>query len=732
MKTMFTRGCLNCSLMSAAVAGALLSLAAPAQAATSPTIVRGTVAGSLFTPPVISNSPSASVPSSSVTSVFQGAKVCVDANDNGVCDAGETSTVSKADGSFMLASRSAGPLIAEIGTTSLNGGKAVTQRLVLRAAADQVLAAGSNPLVPGTVTITPLTTEAARMMDEDGIGFEAAKNALAGRLGVSADQVLLAPGAVSDTAAQSAMLAESVALTNRFALAAKMVDRHDVSPAALAADRTATTPLITMKEAQLAAMNIEGIPRYDHVFIIMLENKATSSIKGSAFAPKINAYLNEGNQFTSYYSTGNPSEPNRLAVAAADDFGVTDDSAFNCFPSGSAATNAVQDLPLPAGVSSCTNNANHNHQGKANLFTALNSNGLVWRVYSESKNPGRDWRVDGAADTTITAPDNLYTADEPVGAIGTPGLNVRLAGALYAAKHNGSVFFQNVRSTPAFLANNRTLGGGQWDDALAKSPSAPAGWVADQFGADLQSGDVGQLNILEPDQCDDMHGVTLQGTVGDSTKVVAASDCAGNALIYRGDKFTDKLVKKIQASPVWNNPYKRVAIVLMFDEGTATSGFNSCCGWNTSGSPVALGPLVKNPDGSVSNATVAAYASGNRGHGTSVFGVLTNQAAAPHGVVDSDAYSHISLVRTFQDMFQLADPADDWSYMNRSKYSENFIAANILYLPEYAGSADAHFDAVRPMNHGYVIPAGYVQKNGYPTIKQTGPDADQRNGWALK
>ena len=53
-------------------------------------------------------------------------------------------------------------------------------------------------------------------------------------------------------------------------------------------------------------------------------------------------------------------------------------------------------------------------------------------------------------------------------------------------------------------------------------------------------------------------------------------------------------------------------------------------------------------------------------------------------------------------------------------------------LPEYAGSADAHFDAVRPMNHTYVIPAGYIQKNGYPTIKQVGPDGDQRNGWAIK
>ena len=122
---------------------------------------------------------------------------------------------------------------------------------------------------------------------------------------------------------------------------------------------------------------------------------------------------------------------------------------------------------------------------------------------------------------------------------------------------------------------------------------------------------------------------------------------------------------------------------------------------------------------------------GNKGHGTSVFGVLTNQAKAPKGIVDSDAYSHFSFVRTVQDMFQLADPGDDWSYMNRSKYTERFINAHLTVLPEFAESADPHFDAVRPMNHSYVIPQAYVQKNGFPK-PQTGPDASQINVWALK
>jgi hypothetical protein len=242
------------------------------------------------------------------------------------------------------------------------------------------------------------------------------------------------------------------------------------------------------------------------------------------------------------------------------------------------------------------------------------------------------------------------------------------------------------------------------------------------------------VNFLEPDQCDDMHSITVRGTVPPSTTLITASDCTGSANIFRGDNYTDALIKKIQASALWNNTAKREAIVIMFDEGTATSNLNSCCGWNPVSKPGysaqgPLGVLVKNPNGTLSvDTSIANYANGNKGHGMSVFGVITNQPTSPRGVVDSDAYSHVAFVRTLQDMFGLADPGDDWSYMNRSKYTEKFIADHLALLPEYTVSPDRHFDAVRPMNHAYVIPNDYAQKNG----SQVGPDANQINGWALK
>jgi hypothetical protein len=173
----------------------------------------------------------------------------------------------------------------------------------------------------------------------------------------------------------------------------------------------------------------------------------------------------------------------------------------------------------------------------------------------------------------------------------------------------------------------------------------------------------------------------------------------------------------------------------MFDEGNATApDINSCCGWKA-GKTVINNPLQQNADGTFSPDTSnAQYNKGNQGHGKSIFGILTNQPNAPKGIVDNDVYSHFSFVRTLQDMFLLADPAKDGSYMNRSKYTEKFIAKNIMNLPEYAGSADTHFDAVRPMNHAYVIPGMYTQRPTADDIRplQTGPDANQTNVWALK
>ncbi len=698
---------------------------------------------------------------------YQGATVCADANDNGKCEAGEQQTTTNASGQFSLNVTSGAPLIADIGTSAVNtaNGSANPSRNVFRTSAAQL----SDQA--GSVVISSASTDVVRAIEANGTSYATEKANLGARLGVTGAQAL-ADATTLTGAAQAAVLKEEIVLAGRFSYAVTKLDRGDLYPDALAVPggdpeltglagvtpATATTPdtraPITFHQAEQAAFNVEGIPRYDSIFIIMLENKSTQAILNSAYAPKINAYRQAGNWFNSYFATGNPSEPNYTALGGADDFGITDDSQWNCDATGA---NAPQDLPLPTpdqpGLASspftatCTQNlAVHNIVGRPNLFNALTSAGMTWRTYSESMNPGQDFRSDSVGDPNVSALDNVYAPGTVGGnatAVGTPGLVLPLPAQLYRTKHHPGMAYQSVRSAPEFKYSNRTMGGGQWDSVLLSSTkyTPPAGYDVDQFGTDLNSGAVGNLNFVIPDQCDDMHGITVQGTVPPSTTKINASDCSsisnnqpvatGGNIITRGDNYVDLTIKKIQASPLWQNQQKKVAIVVMFDEGNSTTNLNSCCGWKagkTATDTPLNGPTFA-PDG-----TVTHYGDGNKGHGKSLFIVLNNQPSAPKGLVDDDAYSHFSFVRTLQDMFLLSDPKADASYMNRSKYTEKFIAQNILNLPEFAGSADTHYDSVRPMNHTYAIPATYVEKATDDDTQplQVGPDATQKNLWSLK
>ena len=218
----------------------------------------------------------------------------------------------------------------------------------------------------------------------------------------------------------------------------------------------------------------------------------------------------------------------------------------------------------------------------------------------------------------------------------------------------------------------------------------------------------------------------------------------------RADYWANNAIAKIQSSSIWNDPTKRVAIVVTFDEGESAS--TACCGWNPERSGNSKDqPVTVDANGTVSAAPIvtgnelfngaaysSTYSNGNHGHGVTMFGVLTNQQVlnnAPHGHYDTDYYSHFSFVRTMQDIFGLADPGQPGTYMNRSKYTENFIEQNATLLPEFANSVNPHFDGVRAMNHVYQFPAGVARVNaaGQPALPvTTGPDADQVNLWAVK
>jgi hypothetical protein len=337
--------------------------------------------------------------------------------------------------------------------------------------------------------------------------------------------------------------------------------------------------------------------------------------------------------------------------------------------------------------------------------------------------------------------------------------------SIVGKKHNTVVWFADVTAQPNFLSNARSIAGtgsdvngnpipyawgstsfgavpittGDWDAALQAYATQnnitswwtgnTQAWTVDQFSQDLKAGDVANYNVIVPDQDDDMHNTGVTS---------------------RADYFANNVIAKIQSSAIWKDPTKRVAIVVTFDEGESAS--TACCGWNperTGDSPdqpvsvdangtVSAAPVVSGVESFNGAAYSSTYTKGNHGHGVTLFGVLTNlqmSGTAPHGHYDTDYYSHFSYIRTMQDMFGLADPGQPGTYMNRSKYTENFIEQNATLLPEFANSASPHFDGVRAMNHVYQFPAGVTRVNaagGVATPVTTGPDTDQVNLWAVK
>ena len=603
---------------------------------------------------------------------FPNVTVCSDDNNNGACDSNEATTTTDAHGNFTLATSSLNlPIAAVIPANTAfidpatNTSKTTAKAMVLRAPA------------AANTSLSPLSTEVVREMAESNIDEPTAVANIAARIGVAAADVLADPSTITDATKKQALAVESNIVTNRFQLASTMVARGDVSPT--------TGKPIAIAEAEQTAFNLENVPRFDNLFVIILENHTNSAIDGSPSAPKITALLNEGNRATNYYSTGQPSQPNYMSLGAADDFGVSDDSAWWCMPTGD-----TRDAPtdgIPTGQNACNNSTVHNIKNARNMFTTLKNAGMTWRVYNESMTPGQDARVNSSSSSTVIAADN----NDPTILLPRPG-------SLYALKHNNAVTFDDARNDGEFQQEVRTMGGGQWDAAAAST--APANWNFDQLGTDLQSGNVGTLNYLVPDQCDDMHSVTPKDVTGTKT----ATDCSGgSANVTRGDNYTAALVRKIQASPLWANKNKRVGIVITFDEGNGNfPGTASCCGWNATGT--AINAQVGEP--ATITQPVVNYGEGNQGNGPIIFGVLTNQSNAPTGLKDTDQYSHFSFVRTMQDMFGVADPGVPTSYMNRSKYTQSFIAANLVSLPEFQGSIDPHYDSVRPMSTVFSLKKG--------------------------
>ncbi|MEU4250644.1 alkaline phosphatase family protein [Amycolatopsis sp. NPDC026612] len=69
-----------------------------------------------------------------------------------------------------------------------------------------------------------------------------------------------------------------------------------------------------------------AVPAFDHIVLVMFENKKFSSINGSSSAPYFNTLASQSAKFTNSFAITHPSQPNYVALFSGATQGVTDDT----------------------------------------------------------------------------------------------------------------------------------------------------------------------------------------------------------------------------------------------------------------------------------------------------------------------------------------------------------------------------------------------------------------------
>jgi hypothetical protein len=322
----------------------------------------------------------------------------------------------------------------------------------------------------------------------------------------------------------------------------------------------------------------KGIPRLDHVFVIMMENHGYNQIIGNPDTPFAESYANSANSATNYFAVAHPSLTNYLEVVGGSNFGVHSDNnpdwhnekCTNNLSSGTvntdnpsspnvcpiygtgtdAATPAIDctnETQCPPGSNDGENNidgvksidAAKNTLGKT-IADQLVEAGLTWKTYQES--------LPAAGADGVNFSDGFFTDSSNITSV-IPGEAQGLL-KLYAAKHNPFVYFRSVQEgTNAALSLKRV------------APFEGDGGLFE----DLSAGHVPNFSFIAPNQCNDQHGRANGGTQCDFDPNDQGTLVGLNpALMYIGDLTLRNIVKAIHRSPAWHDG--RNAIVVLWDE----------------------------------------------------------------------------------------------------------------------------------------------------------------------
>jgi hypothetical protein len=337
----------------------------------------------------------------------------------------------------------------------------------------------------------------------------------------------------------------------------------------------------------------DGVPRLDHVFVIVLENHnsftsfGSNGIIGNPQAPNITALWHKYNIATNYNAVWHPSLPNYVSMITGNWIGTDEVATGHSYPPGSTVGISDDDSPSvatdypspPANVSI--------HRWRTNLPS----------LAGQLVKAGKDWRA--------------YLQNIPES--GThlanwPGDNN--TAKLYAVKHNPFPYIAEIQDSPAQFAKQFPI---------------------EQLFSDLGSGNVPAFSYIVPDQCRDMHGI------GNVLAPCGGVNDTDDIDVKRGDDETGWLVNGILGSRGWQSG--RNALFIVFDEG---NGPLTCPNYNPdTGTDTAPGSLLPGAD---------CYAQANFDDKV-VLIAITNYGV--RGVQDPRFQSHYSLLKTIEAAFGL-------------------------------------------------------------------------------
>ena len=336
----------------------------------------------------------------------------------------------------------------------------------------------------------------------------------------------------------------------------------------------------------------DGVPRLDHVFVIVLENHnsftsfGSNGIIGNPQAPNITALWNKYSVATNYNGVWHPSLPNYVAMITGDWIGTDVVATGHAYPAGSTvgisdddSASVSTDYPSPP-----ANVSIHRWRIKIpSLAGQLVKAGKDWRAYLQN--------IPESGTSIANWPGDDNTAK------------------LYAVKHNPFPYVAEIQNDPAQFAKQVPI---------------------EQLFGDLGSGKVPAFSYIVPDQCRDMHGI------GNPLAPCGGVNDTDDNDVKRGDDETAWLVSGIMGSSMWHQG--RNAIFIVFDEG---NGPLTCAYDPDHGVDTAPGSLLPGAD---------CYAPANFNDRV-VFIAITNYGV--RGVQDSRFHTHFSLLKTIEAAFGL-------------------------------------------------------------------------------